>query len=257
MIGEKESAAGCSGYCPRCGREHYLDGLSARPAALVLMNFFDKHGHIHLQRPDSPPDSRTTTAPLFGPDRGKMFGVLLCRNALGKEVVLHGFSGMFNGRWQIPGWVGPLFDVDDFHQCVDPVEQTIKETGYGIDREPKGSAAWIRLRHRRRRLSRQLMRAIFSLYRIPDFRGNIHTLKQAFYGKNGIPTGTGDCCAPKLLAHAAKKKLRPISLAEFYYGRANASATRKHKLFYPACSEKCRPILGTMLCGIEEFHGRG
>lgn len=258
MITGKESGVGCSGYCRRCGLEHALEDQSARPAALELMRFMDNNGHINIRKAGSLSDFRITTAPLFGPDRGKMFGVLLCRNAQGKEVVLPGFSGMFNGHWRIPGWVGPLFDVDDFHQCVEPVEQTIKELGYRIDREHKGSAAWIRLRHRRRRLSRQLMQDIFSLYRVPDFRGRRYALFQAFYGKkNGIPTGTGDCCAPKLLAHAAGQLLEPISLVEFYYGRENASATRKHKLFYPACREKCRPILGTMLCGIEEFHGRG
>ncbi len=257
MSTEKEPGAGCSGYCRRCGLEHGLEDRSARPAALELMRFMDKNGHINVRMVGSLPDSRISTAPLFGADRGKMFGVLLCRNVHGKEVVLHGFSGMFNGHWRAPGWVGPLFDVDDFHQCVEPVEQSIKEIGYKMEQEHKGSAVWTRLRHKRRELSRQLMQEIFSLYRLPDFRGGRYTLLQAFYGKNGIPTGTGDCCAPKLLAHAARQQLQPISLSEFYYGRENASATRKHKHFYSTCSEKCRPILGTMLCGIEDFYGRG
>ena len=182
-----------------------------------------------------------------------MFGVLLCRDVQGKTKILHGFSGMFNGHWRVPGWVGPFFDVDAFYELVVPVERSIKELGRRMEQEKHNETSWLRLRARRRDLSRQLMQQIFALYRLPDFRGRCHTLGQAFHGTGGIPTGTGDCCAPKLLAHAARHDLVPLSLAEFYYGRENASATRKHKHFYPACKEKCAPILGTMLCGIGEI----
>lgn len=182
-----------------------------------------------------------------------MFGVLLCRDGQGNTKILHGFSGMFNGHWRVPGWVGPLFDVDAFHELVVPVERSIKELGRRMEQEKHNETSRQRLRVRRRDLSRQLMQQIFALYRLPDFRGRCHTLGQAFHGTGGIPTGTGDCCAPKLLAHAARHDLVPLSLAEFYYGRENASATRTHKHFYPACKEKCGPILGAMLCGIGEM----
>jgi len=253
MPAARETAGGCAGYCPRCGGEHGLDGAAARPAALALMQFFDDNDHVHLARPENAPDDRTTTAPLFGPERGKMFGVLLCRDVQGKTKILYGFSGMFNGHWRMPGWVGPLFDVDTFHDLVGPVERSIKQLGRRMKQEKQNGTAWVRLRTRRRDLSRQLMQRIFALYRVPDFRGGRHTLFQAFVGESGMPTGTGDCCAPKLLAHAARHRLVPVSLAEFYYGRENASATRVHKHFYPACEEKCAPILGTMLCGIGEM----
>ncbi len=244
----------CSGYCPRCGRHHFLDVGAARPAAHALMQFFDDNGHVDLAKPASAPDARTTTASLFGAARGKMFGVLLCRDYQGKRKILYGFSGMLNGRWQVPGWVGPLFDEENFHVLVDPVERSIKQLGRRMKQEKQNGTAWVRLRTRRRDLSRQLMQRIFALYRVPDFRGGRHTLFQAFVGESGMPTGTGDCCAPKLLAHAARHRFVPVSLAEFYYGRENASATRVHKHFYPACEEKCAPILGTMLCGIEEMY---
>ena len=253
MPAAKETGIGCAGYCPRCGRKHGLDGAAVRPAARALMRFFDDHGHVDLTGPDNAPDDRTTTAPLFGSERGKMFGVLLCRDVQGKTKILYGFSGMLNGHWRVPGWVGPLFNVDTFHHLVDPVERSIKELGRRMDGEQQNKTAWMRLRTRRRDISRQLMQRIFALYRLPDFRGRCHTLAQAFHGNGGIPTGTGDCCAPKLLAHAARHRLVPVSLAEFYYGRENASATRMHKHFYPACEEKCAPILGTMLCGIGEI----
>jgi len=68
-----------------------------------------------------------------------------------------------------------------------------------------------------------------------------------------IPTGAGECCAPKLLNYAALNGLKPVGLSEFYWGKENKSGTRQHKQFYPACVEKCQPILGFMLCGAEKW----
>ena len=68
-----------------------------------------------------------------------------------------------------------------------------------------------------------------------------------------MPAGTGDCCAPKLLNFAAKEGLVPISMTEFYYGKENKSGTRKHKHFYPPCSDKCEPIMGFLLSGVKEL----
>jgi hypothetical protein len=76
-------------------------------------------------------------------------------------------------------------------------------------------------------------------------------LSEVFTGK-AMPTGTGECCAPKLLHHAAVHGLTPLGLAEFYIGRENRSATRAHGRFFAPCEEKCRPILGFLLCGLPE-----
>ena len=247
--GEKNS--GCFGYCRRCEQVHSLDGGPARNHAKDLMKKLDTFGHIDFFKPSSRPDSRCSTESLFSSARGKMFGVLLCRDARGKEIVLYAFSGQFNGRWQVPGWVGPLFDVPAFHRCQDEREREIKALGRAMDEELKGSDAWKALKSQRRQLSRTLMQDIFSLYQLPNFRGEERSLQKVFAGEAGIPTGTGDCCAPKLLAHAARNNLIPLSLAEYYYGRENASASCVHRHFYLPCTARCQPILGHMLCGIE------
>ena len=101
---------------------------------------------------------------------------------------------------------------------------------------------------------RDLMQQIHRLYRLKNFRGQEISLFSAYSGKNGIPTGTGDCCAPKLLNLAASRGLIPLGLAEFYWGRENRSKSRIHGHFYPSCREKCQPILGFMLCGLEKLH---
>lgn len=65
------------------------------------------------------------------------------------------------------------------------------------------------------------------------------------------PAGAGECAAPKLLQYAFKHGLRPIAIAEFWWGESPTSEIRKHGHFYPACRGKCEPILAHMLQGIE------
>jgi tRNA pseudouridine32 synthase/23S rRNA pseudouridine746 synthase len=45
--------------------------------------------------------------------------------------------------------------------------------------------------------------------------------------------------------------MRPLAMAEFWWGESPKSDFWKHKQYYPSCKEKCEPILGFMLQGIE------
>ena len=65
------------------------------------------------------------------------------------------------------------------------------------------------------------------------------------------PAGAGECAAPKLLQYAYLNKLKPIAMAEFWWGKSPSSEIRKHKQFYPSCRGKCEPILGHMLEGLD------
>jgi len=248
---EKQGRYGCSAYCRRCGQAHSLDGLRARSHARALMKKMDRLGRIDFSTPSLQVESNYSIQKIFGPARGKMFGVLLCRDNLEREVVLYAFSGQFNGHWRADGWVDPLFDVVQFHRLNGPREKEIKALGREMEIFSVGSREWLELCRRRKKKSRRLMEDLFSLYRVPNFRGEEKELAEVFTGAGGMPTGTGDCCAPKLLAHAARNMLMPLSLAEFYYGRDNASGSGIHKQFYPPCTSRCQPILGYMLCGIE------
>jgi tRNA pseudouridine32 synthase/23S rRNA pseudouridine746 synthase len=62
----------------------------------------------------------------------------------------------------------------------------------------------------------------------------------------GLPTGSGDCCAPKLLAWAARAGLRPLALAELWWGGGTVGDKRPGH-FYPACQARCQPLLGPLL----------
>ena len=94
------------------------------------------------------------------------------------------------------------------------------------------------------------MKDLHATYLLTNFRGESKSLTDVFLGTSGIPTGTGDCCAPKLLNYAAKHNLTPLGISEFYIGKENRSKTKEHGTFYPACSSKCQPILGFLLCGL-------
>jgi len=241
-----------SGYCVRCKKVHMLGSEMAIAACHSLMQQLDSLGSIDLSIAGPNKNEDLKTEYLFGDARGKMFGVMVCIKPDGSTMTLRAFSGQYNGRWKVKGWVPPLFNTGEIDRISSKIEQQIKTIGSEIDISPPHSDHWLMLRKKRRQLSQNLMRDIHSLYRLTNFRGDTTTLYQAYIGNNGIPTGTGDCCAPKLLNYAAKNHLLPLGMAEFYWGRENKSANRQHGSFYSSCKEKCEPILGFMLCGINQ-----
>jgi tRNA pseudouridine32 synthase / 23S rRNA pseudouridine746 synthase len=106
------------------------------------------------------------------------------------------------------------------------------------------------LKQRRKIRSRQLQTQMHDAYRLMNFLGTSSSLRALMPA--GIPTGTGDCCAPKLLHYAASQGLKPIAMAEFWWGDGSAGA-RERKIqgeFYGACAARCQPLMGFMLAGL-------
>lgn len=64
------------------------------------------------------------------------------------------------------------------------------------------------------------------------------------------PSGTGECCEPKLLQYAYTHNMRPLSMAMFWWGASPRTEIRQHANFYPACNGKCKPLLTWMLKGL-------
>ena len=94
---------------------------------------------------------------------------------------------------------------------------------------------------------------IFDQYTFLNARKEYQSLNQLLQERLKItpPAGAGECAAPKLLHFAYANDLKPICMAEFWWGASPASEIRKHKQFYPACKGKCEPILAHMLEGLE------
>ncbi len=200
---------------------------------------------------------RFSTSYVFSGARGQMFGVLVCRTAAGGTVVLKAFSGQYNGCWNVPGWVPPLLDTAAYDAITARDDAEIKSLSLRIASAQTGgsdAASMAELKRLRKELSRRSLVSVYRLYRFPCADGTVRTFDD-FYGgfRNGTafpPTGTGDCCAPKLLGYAFAHRLQPLSLAEFFYGAPNRSGTRVPGCFYPPCDEKCGIVLPVML-GIE------
>lgn len=241
----------CGGYCRDCGREHTLAAGPALSLAHGLLAELERRGGIG-SGPDQ--DPALSLEYLYGPARGQMFGVLRYRDRTGVEGSLKAFSGQYNGRWHVPGWVPPIPDTREFARLTRTDEPRIKELTRRLAGLEANDPLRLTLLAARRELSRNLMERIFALYRLTNFRGRSRSMADAFMGR-GMPTGTGECCAPKLLHHAALRGLTPLGLAEFYVGGENRSATRRHGWFFAPCADKCRPILGFLLCGAEEMGG--
>ena len=185
-----------------------------------------------------------------------MFGVLECEDTGGNTVVLKAFSCQYDGEWLIDGWVPPILDPKAFYELIAEPDKEINRRTQALQGLEKSDPDYQKLFNERKALSQKLMKDIHDLYHLTNFKGKTRPLTEVFSfrqssGQAGanIPTGVGECCAPKLLNHAALNGLKPIGLSEFYFGKESKSGEREHGEFYPACAEKCQPILGYMLCG--------
>ena len=109
------------------------------------------------------------------------------------------------------------------------------------------------LQRKRKQMSDELQRWLFSAYRMLNAKGEERDLIDIFreYTHAMPPAGAGDCCAPKLLQYAYLHHLRPVCMTEFWWGELPASEIRHHLHYYPACRSKCLPILTHMLKGLD------
>ncbi len=105
------------------------------------------------------------------------------------------------------------------------------------------------LKKERKILSRQLQSQMQGAYSLTNFLGQTLSLSE-LVDKSFIPTGTGDCCAPKLLHYSAVNKLKPLAMAEFWWGKSSPNGEKMAGNFYPACVERCQPIMGFLLSGL-------
>lgn len=106
------------------------------------------------------------------------------------------------------------------------------------------------LKEARKVKSAQLQQKLFSEYSFYNQYQEKKSLAEIF--NNNPPAGAGECAAPKLLHYAFQHQLKPICMAEFWWGQSPNSEVRQHKQFYPSCKSKCEPILmGHMLKGLE------
>ncbi|MFT6857330.1 MAG: tRNA pseudouridine32 synthase/23S rRNA pseudouridine746 synthase [Cyclobacteriaceae bacterium] len=184
----------------------------------------------------------------FGLQKGKMFGILVVR----KSDQSYGYLGTVSGK--IPSnaassrFVPSTFDdaVDDFFINRGMTELT--EIGSSISKSDNDAEITL-MKEKRKQKSLAIQQQLFENYRFLNLLGVEKNVLEIFQQSShgNPPSAAGECTAPKLLHYAFKHHLKPIALAEFWWGNPAKNKERAHKIFYPACKNKCRPILEYML----------
>ena len=105
------------------------------------------------------------------------------------------------------------------------------------------------LKQQRKELSRELQTQMHAAYTLMNFLGKSRSIS-SLMPTNSIPTGTGDCCAPKLLHYAAVHNLKPLAMAEFWWGPPSGDKIQGE--FYGACGDRCQPLMGFLLSGLAQ-----
>lgn len=180
---------------------------------------------------------------------GKMFGVLVVADADDRLGFVAAYSGLLEGRNDWPYFVPPVYDAQQPDGHFKQEERQISAMRDDSQKEE------------RRRRSQQLQLWLFDQYRFLNARGERRRLVdvwQDYHCSERIrrkyplpPGGTGDCCAPKLLQYAYEHGLKPLCMAEFWWGASPKTEVRQHGQFYPACRGKCKPVLTWMLQGLD------
>jgi tRNA pseudouridine32 synthase/23S rRNA pseudouridine746 synthase len=186
-----------------------------------------------------------------------MFGVLVVKNHRNETGYLAAFSGKLGGANHHSKFVPPVFDsltennflnrgmaeLNKMNQVISE-ENEYKLQGY-LDRISI-------LKIRRRKLSNNLQQELFNNYHFLNQHGEEKSLNELFAQASykNPPAGAGECAGPKLLQYAFQHKMKPIAIAEFWWGQSPKSEQWKHGHYYPCCKEKCEPILVHMLDGI-------
>ncbi len=112
------------------------------------------------------------------------------------------------------------------------------------------------LRRKRREMSEDLQRWLFTQYKLLNYKGEEKTVLEIFYPQLP-PAATGDCCAPKLLQYAYSHGMKPLHMAEFWWGESPKQEIRHHLHFYPPCKGRCIPLMRWMINPPPTPPGRG
>ncbi len=227
-------------------------------------------------------------------NQGVMLGALVCTDKDGNEINLITNSG--NAKKIIltanaPHDSRPTFQVvgsivtaqqiegalSENDAEIHSITSKLKTASYtdGTDSGSLSNEERERLGKLREKLCSESLEKVHALYKFHCIDGKVRALKEicAEYNHGKLPpTGTGDCCAPKLLDYAFAHELIPISLAETAYtapsgrdssttegvplavwsdsGSADSPTAKPDRPILnliPPCDERCGILLPAML----------
>mgnify|MGYP004534239077 CR=1 FL=1 len=110
-----------------------------------------------------------------------------------------------------------------------------------------------KLKAERKERSAALQQKLFEQFQMLNAKGEVKDLCTIFEQtvQKVPPAGAGECALPKLLQYAYLHQLKPLAMAEFWWGDSPKNEIRHHGYYYPSCTGKCEPILRHMLQGLE------
>ncbi len=185
---------------------------------------------------------------------GIMLGALVATDAAGNEVVLKAASGF--SRALVPQiddqaiYVPPLVSPVQIADAVAANDDAIHALTARIDAlsDAGDMAEKNALIAERLALTQESVAKVYALYAFHCADGSVRSLRDICaerFGGKFPPTGTGDCCAPKLLDYAFSHGLTPRSMCEVFYGRNTPHKTNGSR--YAPCDDRCGIILPAML----------
>lgn len=192
----------------------------------------------------------------FKTQKGKMFGVLVIQKPDRTYAYLATVSGKLSRTSNHKNLVPSIFDdaTDDYFINRGMTALTVLSQQINNTTNPGKIAE---LKNIRKLKSFAIQQQLFKNYKFMNVLGEVKNVLQIFQhlprlSKQKIhdrqpPSAAGECAAPKLLQYALQHNLIPVAIAEFWWGNSPPNKKRTHKNFYPACKDKCRPILEYML----------
>ncbi len=185
---------------------------------------------------------------------------------------LAAYAGLLAGRNDWDWFVPPIYDAQQpdghFKQTEAKISALNKEiesleaqlqssespnTTPSLNREGRGGSPLLTLKHQRKQMSNDLLLWLFEQYNLINYKGEVRNVVDIWRDYHNSPKllrkfplppgGTGECCAPKLFQYAFQHGLKPLAIAEFWWGESPKREIRHHFQFYPACNGKCKPIL--------------
>jgi tRNA pseudouridine32 synthase/23S rRNA pseudouridine746 synthase len=193
----------------------------------------------------------------FRTQKGKMFGILVVQEKNDVYSYIGTVSGKLPKNAICDKFIPSVFDVSVGDFFINKGMTELTEIGNQIKRANDPTVI-NSLKEIRKQKSTALQQRLFENYYFLNLSGKKQNLLEIFKHSShrNPPAAAGECVAPKLLQYAIKHQLKPIALAEFWWGSPIKNEEKQHTVFYPACKDKCRPILEYILEDNELYIGR-
>ena len=178
-----------------------------------------------------------------------MIGSLICKDINNKKIKLFAISGstkkIKKNKDDDLVFVDAIVSAEQIEKALEKNDDEIHALTNTINSYSGPTEILESLKKKRLELTSQSQKNVFNLYSFYCIDGKKRSLNE-ICTNNFPPTGTGECCEPKLLNYAFKNNLQPLSMAEILFRRDEKFEEQDIKAI-PPCDERCSLILPSML----------